>query len=158
MLFTLWICLSLVHQLKFSRLPFALDKTPNCKLLEVSIYPKSILSCSAPLVQWFTQLCRCLSQWNSFTAHGTSLFPCQLIFTLDCILLSVYVTEFKSFAAWDVLFKKEIWLSLGSFIYLQQGEEARDSHPKLCLYEERLSHCMYTPFGSLHVDFFFPVG
>lgn len=54
--------------------------------------------------------------------------------------------------------RNETWLSLGSSIYLQQGKEAGDSHPKLCLLEGTLSHCLYTVFGYLHVDFFFAVG
>lgn len=33
------------------------------------------------------------------------------------------ITELKGFAAWNVLFKNKIWLSLGNFIYLQQTEE-----------------------------------
>lgn len=38
------------------------------------------------------------------------------------------VTEFT---ASSILFKIQRWLSLGCFIYLQQGKETVDSHPKL---------------------------
>lgn len=56
------------------------------------------------------------------------------------------VPELKGFTAWGVLFKKETWLSLGSFIYFQQvSKEAGDSHPKLCVSKGRLGHCfIYT--------------
>lgn len=48
---------------------------------------------------------------------------------------------------WGVLFKNETWLSLGSFTYLQQVNKTGDSHPKLCLPEERFSRCVCTLFG-----------
>lgn len=49
----------------------------------------------------------------------------------------------------------EMWLLQGSLIYLQQIKEAVNSYPKLYHLKGRLSHCLYTLFGQLHVDFFF---
>ena len=43
------------------------------------------------------------------------------------------VTKLKELTASGILFKNEAWLSLGSFIYLQQVKETGHSHPKLCL-------------------------
>lgn len=68
------------------------------------------------------------------------------------------VTQLKGSAAWGALLKNQTWLSLGSFIYLQQLKESGDSQPKLRLPKGRLSHCTYTLFGELHVDLFFAVG
>ena len=66
-----------------------------------------------------------------------------------------YWTQGRHF--WAVK-KNELWLLQGSFIYLQQIEETRNSPPNLCLWEGRLSPCWYTLFGKLHVNFFFAVG
>lgn len=37
--------------------------------------------------------------------------------------------------------------SLSSFIYLERVKETGDSHPKLYLCKDRLSHCLYALFG-----------
>ena len=41
------------------------------------------------------------------------------------------VIELKGFTTWGVSFKNKTWLSLGSFIYLQQVKDIRGSRPKL---------------------------
>lgn len=72
-----------------------------------------------------------------------------------------FVTILRGFTVWDVLLKKERWLLKGSFIYLA-SKKRQDSHPKLCLPEGRLSHCLYasTLFGLcswLHSSCWVPV-
>ena len=112
------------------------------------------------LISWsiifykFIQLVH-VSEFLSFLRLNNILF---YVHTTFCLSIRLFATELKVLHTWGALLKSEPWLWQGSFIYLHQAKETRNSDQKLCLLERRPSHCLCILFGQLRVDFFSPLG